>query len=165
MNGEVSASMRSKGINYKLNFGLNSISIREVAASFSPDKELAEELWKDPVRECKILATMLYPKEEFTKDSADKWLDDCFTTELTEQLCFNLLQYLDFAPEKALQWIKDEDESRRSAGYNLFLRLKLCRRRLPKPDGIMESAEKDTNSDNYTLKSNAEKVIDALSFA
>ena len=59
MNGPVSQSMREKGLDYKLNFGIEYPRIREIAADFPKDHKLAQALWKENIRECKILAALL----------------------------------------------------------------------------------------------------------
>ena len=61
MNGAASQSMREKGLVYKLNFGVELPRIKEIAALFPKDHQLAQALWKEEIRECKILATMVMP--------------------------------------------------------------------------------------------------------
>ena len=56
MNGVISQSMRDKGMGYKLNFGIEYPRIKEIAAGYQPDHELAQALWKEDIRECKIMA-------------------------------------------------------------------------------------------------------------
>ena len=56
-NGVVAASMREKGITYRVNFGLTLPLLRRIAASIPPQKELADRLWNESVRESKMLAT------------------------------------------------------------------------------------------------------------
>ena len=51
MNGMVSQSMREKGMEYKLNFGIEYPRIKEIAAGYEPDHELAQALWKENIRE------------------------------------------------------------------------------------------------------------------
>lgn len=155
MNGVTSTFMRKNGLNYKLNYGLDAMSIRGIANQFEPNTVLAETLWGQNARECKILGTLLYPKSEFTPEKADMWLTDCFLQELMEQLCFNLLQHLDFAPQKALEWIGNEDEKIRTAGYTLLLRLILGKKNLPDLTLALSSSEKDSHSENFRLEQSA----------
>lgn len=164
MNGEVSTAMRKSGLNYKVNFGLDAFSIREVASKFSPDTELADKLWAENARECKILATLLYPKEVFTFEKADIWLDQCFLPELVEQLVFNLLQYLPFAALKATEWISNESEHRKTGGYTLALRLILKKASLPNLQALLKSAESDRTSENYQLKQTADRFHQRASY-
>lgn len=160
MNGEVSASMRQFGLPYKLNYGLDALSLRELGTIYQPDVELAETLWQEPSRECRILATMLYPKQAFTMELADQWLNGCQTTELLEQLCFNLLQHLTFAGELAGRWANDPGEARRSAGYLLLLRLLLSKRIETLEDTLLEQARTDCQSQHQALRLHALRLVD-----
>lgn len=155
MNGVASTAMRNSGMSYKLNFGLDAMSIREIAKYHKPSIELAERLWNENARECKILGTLLYPKKAFTPEKADLWLKDCFLPELVEQLCFNLLQHLDFSSTKSIEWITNEDVEIKTAGYTLLLRLILGKRNLPDLILAIQSAEKDIHSDNFRLQQSA----------
>jgi len=160
MNGVASTVMRNSGYNYKINFGLDAMSIREIASYYQPSAPFAERLWSENARECKILATLLYPKADFTPEKADEWLKDCFIPELTEQLCFNLLQHQDYAPAKALIWIKEKDDETKIAGYTLMLRLLLRKISVPDLNVAIELAEKDKNSENFRLKQMAERFYE-----
>lgn len=160
MNGEVSASMRQKGINYKINFGLDSVSLKEIAKRYEPDRILAERLWQESSREGKILATLLYPYDQFSSETADEWLHDCFTTELVEQLCFNLLQHTSFAYDKALSWISNEDVNIKASGCLLLLRLILSHKWSIDKDQILKLVEKLTASEDTKLSTNAKRLVD-----
>jgi len=160
MNGVASTAMRRNGLNYKLNYGLDTMSVRDIANHFEPDTTLADQLWHEHPRECKILATLLYPKTAFSSEMADLWLKDCFLPELTEQLCFNLLQHLCFAPEKSMEWINSEDENTRTAGYTLLLRLIIGKKTVPELAPAMESAEKDRSSEDYRLQQSAVRFLE-----
>ena len=61
MNGVASRSMRDKGADYKINWGISLPDLQQMALEYGKDYELAIELWKEDIRECKILATMLMP--------------------------------------------------------------------------------------------------------
>lgn len=122
MNGIASASMRGYGLNYKLNFGVSIQKIKEIAARYESDKDLAETLWLDGTRELKILATLLYPTEQFTIETANRWVAQIPNQEIREQICVNLFQTTDFADEVSLEWINNEDDNVRSTGYWLLVR-------------------------------------------
>ena len=84
MNGVVSSSMRDKGVDYKMNFGVDIPRIKEIAEKYEPSSVLANELWKLDVRELKILSTMLYPLDEFNKQKADEWANEIPNQEIRE---------------------------------------------------------------------------------
>ena len=56
MNGAVSQSMREKGLVYKLNFGVEIPRIKMIAEGYEKNHDLAQALWKEDIRECKIMA-------------------------------------------------------------------------------------------------------------
>lgn len=115
MNGAVSQSMREKGLVYKLNFGVELPRIKGIAASYEKDHALAQALWKEDIRECKILAGLLQPVDTFLPEIADIWVDTMPTVEIAELTSMNLFQHLPYAPAKAFRWIADERELARSA--------------------------------------------------
>ena len=61
MDGSISQSMREKGVNYHLNWGATLPRLRAKAEKKKKNYDLAIALWKENVRECKILATMIMP--------------------------------------------------------------------------------------------------------
>ena len=64
MDGTIAQSMRDKGVNYHLNWGATLPRLQEKAAEIGKNYDLAIALWKENVRECKILATMIMPPNE-----------------------------------------------------------------------------------------------------
>ena len=99
MNGAVSQSMREKGLVYKLNFGVELPRIKGIAAAYEKNHTLAQALWKEDIRECKILAGLLQPVETFLPEIADIWIDTMPTVEIAELTSLNLFQLLPYAPD------------------------------------------------------------------
>lgn len=131
MDGAVAKSMRDKGIDYKLNWGATMPRLREMAEELkrnsqcAPTKtyDLAIALWKEDVRECKLLATMLMPPEQMLSEVCDIWMEQVPSQEVAEQVSFNLWQYLPYAPEKAYQWIASDKEFYQLCGFHVLTRL------------------------------------------
>ena len=123
MNGEANRSMREKGVNYHLNWGVSLVDLRQMAKEYGKDYELAIELWKENIRECKILATMIMPAERMLPEIVDIWVEQTQEVEIAEQAAFNLYQHLDFAPEIAFRWISSCDAIRQISGYHILSRL------------------------------------------
>ena len=123
MDGAVAQSMRDKGVNYHLNWGATLPRLREMADEIGPDYDLAIALWKENVRECKILTTMLMPADEILPEVVDIWMDQIPSLEIAEQLSFNLWQHLPYAPEKAYQWLASEREYDQYCGFHVLTRL------------------------------------------
>lgn len=123
MNGAVSQSMREKGLVYKLNFGVELPRIKNIAASYIKNHELAQALWKEDIRECKILAGLLQPVDTFYPEIADIWVENMPNIEIAELTSMNLFQHLPYAPSKSFQWIADERELVQVCGYLTIARL------------------------------------------
>lgn len=123
MDGAIAQSMRDKGLNYHLNWGATLPRLREKADELGKDYDLAIALWKENVRECKILATMIMPADKMLPEVADIWMEQIPSQEMAEQLAFNLWQYLPYAPEKAYQWIASDKEYYQLCGFHILSRL------------------------------------------
>ena len=123
MDGSVAQSMRDKGLNYHLNWGATLPRLQEMAKEIGQDYDLAIALWKENVRECKILATMLMPADQMLSEVVDIWMEQIPSQEIAEQLAFNLWQYLPFAPEKAYQWMASDKEYDQLCGFHVLTRL------------------------------------------
>lgn len=135
MNGMVSQSMREKGMEYKLNFGIEYPRIKEIAAGYEPDHELAQALWKENIRECKILAGLLQLADTFYQEIADIWIEGMDYPELAEYTVMNLFQRLPYASEVVFRWMADEREMFQLCGFLLMARL------LMKGEKLNERAE------------------------
>lgn len=122
MNGVASASMRQTD-DYRVNFGVELPRLKDIADEFEPNHELAQELWKESVRECRILATMLQPLESFCPEIADIWVDSIHTAELAQIASINLFQYLPYASDKAFQWVASEEEIKQICGLSCICHL------------------------------------------
>ena len=123
MDGAVAQSMRDKGLNYHLNWGATLPRLRAKADELGPNYDLAIALWKENVRECKILATMLMPPESMLPEVCDIWMEQVPSQEIAEQVAFNLWQHLPYAPEKAYQWIANDQEYYQLCGFHVLSRL------------------------------------------
>lgn len=123
MNGVTSKSMRDKGLDYKLNFGVEVPRLKEIASHYEKNHQLAQALWKENIRESKILAAMLQPLDSFYPEIADIWVEDMHYPEIAELTCQNLFQYLPYASEKAFEWIADGREYFAACGYLILTRL------------------------------------------
>ncbi len=110
-NGMLADQMRSRGLSYKVNFGLNIPQIKEIAADLlasgmtsSEQLELACRLWENMnTRESRLLAPMIFPADIMPRETAMLWLSEAQTTEIADHLCHSLLRRLPFAAEIATE--------------------------------------------------------------
>ena len=131
MDGSIAQSMRDKGLNYHLNWGATLPRLQEMAKEIANSQtpiansqyDLAIALWKENVRECKILATLLMPADKMLPEVVDIWMEQIPSQEIAEQVAFNLWQYLPFAPEKAYQWMASDKEYDQLCGFHVLTRL------------------------------------------
>ena len=137
MDGAIAQSMRNKGVDYKLNWGATLPRLREKADEIGKNYDLAIALWKENVRECKILATMVMPADVVLPEVIDIWMEQMPTQEIAEQAAFNLFQYLPYAPEKAYTWMASDKELYQLCGFHILSRL-FMNKQEPNERGINE---------------------------
>lgn len=137
MNGTTAASQREKGLNYHLNWGCQLPHLMEMASSYPKDYHLAVALWKENIRECKILASMLMPHDEMPAEVCDIWMEQMPSQEIAEITSMQLFQHLPYAAQKAYEWIASDNELKQICGYNVLGRFFL-RGQEPNERGINE---------------------------
>ena len=107
MNGILSARMREAGMPFKLIFGVELPRLQSIADEFPKDKDLANQLWSENIRETKLLAIMLMPPEEFTFEVANEWKESMVTPEEAQILAMKLLSKVNHAKEISLAWLEE----------------------------------------------------------
>lgn len=117
MNGVASGSMRQAGIGYKLNFGVGIPDLKRIAAETGHDAELAAALWKEDIRECRILAALIYPEDQFMPDLADLWIEQISFTDLADVCSMYLFSRMKGASETAFRWIASDNGMARYCGF------------------------------------------------
>ena len=161
MNGMVSQSMRDRGLEYKLNFGIEYPRVKELAAQYEPNHELAQALWKENIRECKIMAGLLQPVDTFYKEIAEIWIEDMRYPELAEYTVMNLFQQLPYAPEVVFEWIADDRLYFQMCGYLLIARLFMKGMKLNEraEAEFLDQAFTTLEEENMTLQKDAALAI------
>lgn len=123
MNGILSAKMREAGAPYKLVFGVELPRLQSIANEFQPSRTLAQQLWNENIRECKLLATMLMPPQEFLPEMADIWVEEIPTAEVAQVLCMQLLCKEPWCAVTAFEWIASPSPMRQLCGFLCIARL------------------------------------------
>jgi hypothetical protein len=130
MDGSIAQSMRDKGVDYHLNWGVTLPRLRKMAEELKAEShepkalyDLAIALWKENVRECKILATMIMPPDKILPEVVDIWMEQTETIEIAEQAAMNLYQYLPYAPMKAYEWMASDKDLYQLCGFHVLSRL------------------------------------------
>ena len=145
MNGVAAQSMREKGTEYKINWGINLIELKQMAKEYGKDYDLAIQLWKEDIRECKILATLIMPAEKMLPEIVDLWMEQTRSQEIAEMAAFNLYQHLEYAPVLAYQWIASDNDLYQISGYQLLSRL-FAKGQEPNDRGINEFLDQATTA-------------------
>ncbi|HEY5507292.1 MAG TPA: DNA alkylation repair protein [Paludibacter sp.] len=123
MNGIVSEQMTKSGIIYKKNYGVTIPRIKEIAADYSSNHDLAQRLWTLQIRETMIMATLLEQPEKFSATIADDWVAQFNQIEIIEQSCMNLFCKLDFANALCSKWVQSNKLWIQITGFILAARI------------------------------------------
>ena len=124
MNGVASAHARQTE-DYRVNWGVELPRLVKLAdeiavlcdESQASRRQLAQALWNDSTRECKILACMLMPADEMDEEVCDIWAESIRTEEIATMFCMYLVQRLKYATTKAYEWMAREEKMLQTCGF------------------------------------------------
>lgn len=123
-NGIIADNYRRAGAPYKIVFGLTLPQIVEIAATLSPDADVARWLRDNTTtRESVLLAPMLYPRERMTPAEAAEWIESSPTVEAIDILCHRLLRHVPEAVDIALAAAGSPRDLTRYAALRLLMNL------------------------------------------
>jgi 3-methyladenine DNA glycosylase AlkD len=100
-------------------FGIGLPALRSLAKRIGHDHELALTLWQTPVRETRILASLIDERDRVTEDQMDRWAETFDSWEICDQCCQNLFAHTPFALQKAVEWMLRPEEFVRRAAFVL----------------------------------------------
>ena len=86
------------------------MDLRHMAEQYGKNKALAMALWQEDIRECKILATLIMPTDDFTASEAMEWAATLLTVEMAEMVVFNLFQHMNEAEKLSLMLFENDDK-------------------------------------------------------
>ena len=105
MNGAVVESMTRRGIVYPLSYGVAVPAIREAAASYAPDHELARLLYLQQVRELRLAGIYTADAGRVTEDELDFWARGVINAEVAEHLAYGLLGCSRVVETVLIRWL------------------------------------------------------------
>lgn len=123
MNGTAAASLREKGLHYRLIFGVEWPQLMRLSAEIGKDHDLAQALWKEDIRECRLLAGLIQPVETFSLELADVWIETMHYPEEAQYTVLSLFRHLPHVSEAAFNWIARSEEMYRLCGWLVLARL------------------------------------------
>ena len=105
VNGVAAESMSRQGLNYKENWGVSVMTLRDVARQFAPDHEFACYLYGLPQRELRLAACMIADPKQVTDDQLDFWGEGVDNVEVAENLAFYMLSETQLVEPLAERWL------------------------------------------------------------
>lgn len=110
MNGAVSGAMSERGLDYSMNYGVSLVTIKSIAKQFFPNHDLAQDLFRQEVREMKLAAIYVEDPKCVTVESANKWSEKWENVEIAQLTAVELFAKSDVALEIAKQWFGGENQ-------------------------------------------------------
>lgn len=121
-NGIIADTMRRAGMPHRMIFGLNLPQLKEIAAVFGVNHELAVQLWDDVnTRESRLLAPMVADRKVMTAAVAVEWALTLRTVEEADILCHALLRHLPEVPAIASALCSMQGALQRYCGLRLLM--------------------------------------------
>ncbi len=117
---EAAAGMARFGITGAKIYGVKIPVLRKMAKEIGKDHRLAARLWKENVRETRVLAGMIDDPEAVTGAQMDRWAKAFDSWEVCDQACMNLFWLTPFAYPKAVEWSGRDREFLKRAGFALM---------------------------------------------
>ncbi len=122
-NGPAVESMNRMGLVYEKNYGVSISELLEIAKDYKYNSELSEFLWKQNIREAKIISLMICNPKEVSKLKIEVILQGIDNIELTEQACINLLEKVENIFPKIENWLKNDNKYYKITGLFLISRI------------------------------------------
>lgn len=161
-NGVIADRLRSAGDPHAIVFGLNLPQVVEISSRFPQNSQLAQTLWENvTVRESRMLAPMLFPKDEFTEDLAKQWIESIENQEIADVLCHRLLRYTAFAESLCRSFADNERALVRYLALRLAMNLLVLRKPVDR-HFLSEFATGEIGSNNAVTKQLAQSIIDEI---
>ncbi len=124
MNGAVSQTMRElggdQGMKYKMNYGVSLPTIKDIALEYYPNHALAEDLWRQEVREMQLAAVYIDQPEEITFEQIDKHSQKWEHIEIGQVAAMHLLWKTPIALQIAQKWFNSPNRAQHIASCHII---------------------------------------------
>lgn len=161
-NGLLADTLRNAGDPHKLIFGLNLSQLTDIVRNFSPDEDVATELWNSKdTRECRLVAPMLYPADKFNEDKAIEWCAQVENTEIADNLCHKLLRNVEYAPQLCLKLSESPNSMERYIAMQLAINLAVVGKAFD-TETLQKLAQNELDSSISTHRQVARRLIEDI---
>lgn len=161
-NGIVAEALRRAGDPHKMIMGCQLADIMAIVSRYEKSVALAQALWDDTNhRECRMAATMLYPIEDFSMETAIKWCNSIECIEIADVLCHRMLRHLDYAPQLWETLRESQHSLVRYTGYRLLLNL-LQMKRIEKSNELRVAIEQEQMESLPPIQPLLKSIIEEL---
>ncbi|MBQ0119757.1 MAG: DNA alkylation repair protein [Bacteroidales bacterium] len=125
-NGIIADGLRNNGDPHQYIMGCQLVDVIAIASRVEHSAALAQELWNDSKhRECRMVASMLYPCEIIDYNTAHDWATSVESKEIADVLCHRLLRRLTFAEALGFDLVASSEYLVKYTGWRLILNLVL----------------------------------------
>lgn len=108
------------GIPEDCSIGVSTGDIRKLAKMVGKSNELAHELWRSGYHEAKLLAVLLFDKNQITLEEAEQLMSDVISWDLCDHLCKNLIVKLKGYDSLIIQWMLSGQLYKKRAAFTLM---------------------------------------------
>lgn len=119
-NPQTAEQMLREGYLYKVNLGVSPDALRPLAQPHANNHELALMLYRDDMRECKLLAALVDTPLAVTDAQMDEWARDFNNPEIIDFVCLNLFGMSRLALARSYEWCISDNELLQRAGLMMF---------------------------------------------
>ena len=123
MDGVLSRTMRETGVDYRVNFGVETFRLVDMAAELPHSVRLSTALYADDIRELRLLAFLVVPPDEVDEDLALHYVEGLRYVEEAQTLVLHLLADRPFASQLAFRLLAAEAPLARLVAWLLLGRL------------------------------------------
>lgn len=134
-NGDTADSMTRMGIIYPVNYGVSIPNLKQIAAQYVGNHNLAITLFEQDIRECRILASLIDDPAQVTGEQIDQWSAHFTNIEIVEQVCSNLFWRVEYSLPRSIEWCLGNDPLLIKAGLIITMR---CAANREINDGVFE---------------------------